>query len=299
MESSIIAHYETETYRFHAYQSSCQAVFLACCHDSGYVAEFEKYRRDPIVEPKTILVKATTPARGYEKLSFRQCDFGSVFHDEPLRAKQAPKPRPAVAVTDTVQPIPPEVTPTKPTYSSAAMDFPIVMPIRPAAKAETQAPKPTSPAPNPDKIPVNRFGQRIDLRLKVPTQRDEDRFHERIMDQKLCNAYYLGDYCYNGNRCHYDHSAIDDVSLAPALLLKSFPTRWLTFPQGVKLVLRRTARQIMCKDGCYCRKKGCYMGHQCPFFPECFSSNTGKRCIFKSKELCGVDTNITGYVDAV
>lgn len=93
------------------------------------------------------------------------------------------------------------------------MDFPIIMPTRQTPKAEVQAPKPASPGPNPDKVPVNRFGQRIDYRVKVPTQRDEDRFHERIMEQKLCNAYYLGDYCYNGNRCQYDHSPIDEVQL--------------------------------------------------------------------------------------
>ncbi|KAL9619171.1 MAG: hypothetical protein Q9160_006180 [Pyrenula sp. 1 TL-2023] len=270
-----------ENYRFHAYQSSCRAIFLACCHDSGYVAEFNKYRRDPIVEPKTVLVRAAAQARGFNDLSFAQCELGMVFQDEPLKAKSTPKPRPAVAVTETVEPVQPPQTngvPIKPTYSSAAMDFPIIMPTRPASQAQVQAPKPTSPPPNPDKVPVNRFGQRIDTRLKSASQRDEDRFHDRINEQKLCNAYYLGGYCYNGDRCHYDHSAIDD---------------------GIKLVLQRTARQILCRDGGHCRKKGCYMGHQCPFFPECYSSNTGRRCAFKAKELCGVDTSITGYVEAV
>lgn len=278
---SILTKSFIENYRFHAYQSSCRAIFLACCHDSGYVAEFNKYRRDPIVEPKTILVKAAAHARGFNDLSFEQCDLGMVFQDEPLKAKSIPKPRPAVAVPEPVESVQPAQTngmPIKPTYSSAAMDFPIIMPTRPASQVQAPTPKPTSPPPNPDKIPVNRLGQRIDGPLKQAPQRDEERYQERVKMQKLCNNYFLGGYCFSGDRCIYDHAPIDD---------------------GIKLVLQGKARHQSCRDGGACRKKACYMGHRCPFYPDCYTSSTGKRCAFKSKELCGIDTSIFGYVDAV
>lgn len=69
----------TDTFRFFAYNQHCRYIFLACCHDNGYVAELDKYRFDPIAAPKTILVHAAQAAREYASLPFPVARFGSVF----------------------------------------------------------------------------------------------------------------------------------------------------------------------------------------------------------------------------
>ena len=270
-----------ETYRFHAYQPSCLAIFLACCHDNGYVAEFDKYRRDDVVSNKTILVKATMPARGFTDLTFRKCDFGPVFHNELLKPKQISNQlsfplRPSssaypVSVNSTVRPVSDDNIGLNKTYSSAAAEFPIVIPSQANTKAESVSPNP--PSPGQDRIPVNRNGQRIDTRLKHFSEQDGVRFYDRIGTWKLCNAYFLANNCRNGDRCQFDHNSIDD---------------------GIKLVLKHTARQIACKNGAGCRDKNCYFGHHCPFHPDCYA----KKCFFRSKDLCGIDTNVAGTLPA-
>lgn len=70
---------ETDTYRFFAYNQHCRHIFLACCHDNGYVAELDKYRYDTTAAPKTILVHAAQAAREYASLPFPVARFGSVF----------------------------------------------------------------------------------------------------------------------------------------------------------------------------------------------------------------------------
>lgn len=68
-----------DTYRFFAYNQHCLHIFLACCHDNGYVAELDKYRYDAIAAPKTILIHAAQAAREYARLPFPVARFSSVF----------------------------------------------------------------------------------------------------------------------------------------------------------------------------------------------------------------------------
>jgi hypothetical protein len=74
---------DLDTYRFFAYNQHCRHIFLACCHDNGYVAELDKYRYDTTAAPKTILVHAAQAAREYASLPFPVARFGSVFEVRP------------------------------------------------------------------------------------------------------------------------------------------------------------------------------------------------------------------------
>ncbi|KAL9115903.1 MAG: hypothetical protein Q9227_000271 [Pyrenula ochraceoflavens] len=255
--------------------------------DAGLLPEisvFESfYRRDDVVAPKTILVKAAVPARGFGDLAFRKCDFGLVFYDELLKPKQSSHAsslslRPATvqppAVSSAVQASSSESIPYNKSYSTAAAEFPVVGSARASVSAESQTPQSSSPAPSQDRISINRKGERVDARLKPCSERDKGRFYDRVNDWKLCNAYFLGNNCYSRDRCQYDHSPIDD---------------------GIKLALKHTARQIPCKSGGSCRDKTCYFGHQCPFYPDCYS----RKCNFRARDLCGTDNEIYSSVPAV
>jgi hypothetical protein len=92
-------------------------------------------------------------------------------------------------------------------------------------------------------IPINRYGQRIDLKLRVPTQADIDKFEDRIYRRKLCNEHHLRDNC-ESYGCKYDHDPIDAT---------------------MKNTLRHKARSIPCAQGSKCRRQDCFYGHQCPW----------------------------------
>ncbi len=268
-----------DTFRFYAHNAQCQRIYLACSHDNGYIAELDKYRHDMIVMPKVMLIHAAqTPsaARAYAGLPFKYTRFDSVFEVSGLETVSkadtsyfTPPPdtpyfdrSPAEQHTHELTPTasrssqssntgPSGLTPLAPltlnTKSAAQLTSPPPPPPPPPPPAEVAKTKPviTSDRTGEGKsgIPINRFGQRIDWKLRVPTTAEMEEFERRIVRRKLCNEHHLRDNCESYN-CKYDHGPID---------------------AGMKNTLRYKARSIPCTQGSKCRRQDCFYGHQCPW----------------------------------
>ncbi|EXJ95650.1 hypothetical protein A1O1_00772 [Capronia coronata CBS 617.96] len=278
-----------DTFRFYAYNAQCQRVYLACCHDNGYIAELDKYRHDAIVMPKVMLVQAaqTAPAiRAYAGLPFQSTRFDSVFETSPLditaRAEASYGPPGLDALTldsspehttndwtpsasrssySSVSAAPPGLTPLMPLSTNSKPANQVKSPTPPAETAtvaKTSVQPPPQPQPQPlaqtqapngggeakSGIPINRFGQRIDLKMRMPTTSEMERFEERISQRrKLCNEHHLRDNCESYN-CRYDHDPID---------------------AAMRNTLRSKARSIPCGQGSKCRRQDCFYGHVCPW----------------------------------
>ncbi|EHY58377.1 hypothetical protein HRR83_007259 [Exophiala dermatitidis] len=290
-----------DTFRFYAYNAQCQRIYLACCHDNGYIAELDKYRHDATVMPKVMLVEAAQSAaavRAYASLPFKSTRFDTVFETSALDiTARAAEPSYAAGfdgLTLDSRRSSPEQTSTdltpsvsRSTYSSISSPPGLPLPVSsnttlttqqpakpPTPPAEvmpttttTQAPIPTLPvraqsnklhdagagagasetttANNPKSgIPVNRLGQRIDLKIRMPSSAELDRFEDRIRDRrKLCNEHHLRDNC-ESYSCRYDHDPIDPV---------------------MRSTLRYKARSIPCAQGSKCRRQDCFYGHRCPW----------------------------------
>ncbi|KAK4947997.1 hypothetical protein LTR10_013050 [Elasticomyces elasticus] len=274
-----------DTFRFYAYNAQCQRIFLACSHDNGYIAELDKYRHDMIVMPKVMLVHAAqTPsaAKAYANLPFKYTRFDKVFETTALditskldtafsgthlsgpyvetpKAEQAvneatPTPSRSTHSSDNntpgLQPLTPVDVNTKNTNTSQVASPP------PAAEvAKTNPPNPANGAGDTKKsIPINRFGQRIDLKLRMPSTAEMDKFEDRIYRRKLCNEHHLRDNC-EAYGCRFDHDPID---------------------ANMRNTLRYKARSIPCAQGSKCRRLDCFYGHQCPWGSDnCFNPKCG------------------------
>jgi hypothetical protein len=269
-----------DTYRFFALNSHCRLIFLAICHDNGYIVELQKYAHHPIYTPKTVLLQASQPARGFEALPFRMTCLDDVFEHKPV------KPQPAIAV------------PTSQPYNAAASFNQVQVPVRSVQyspsepitatngfKSSQYAPTPVHRTPSDKvtesdenlpptssigKLPINRHGQRIDRPLRQPTQVELERFEVRVSYSKLCNEYHLRDNCHV-QFCRYDHNPIDDE---------------------MRHTLRCTARKIPCNQGMGCRRGNCYLGHHCPW-----TNCSNKQCNFLKRGLHSVtDLQIAKFV---
>ena len=274
-------------YRFYANNAQCKHIFLACCHDNGYVAELDKYRHDVTAAPKTILVKHGNTANGFYNLGFQLASFTNAFEMQPLQALRrleqpsvfAPKIIRKVSVDSSSQS---SEAPAAATWSTVARQ-----PSRPgvASPAEmngfnlpTETLKISKTVTGDAKtgIPVNRHGERIDRKINQPSSAETSRFDTRISDQKLCNTQHLtssGCFAYN---CKFDHSEID---------------------AAMKNTLKYKARSIPCSNGTRCRKLECFFGHQCPWGSDQCSN---MKCVFYRNSLHDVvDLEIAKFVPAV
>lgn len=286
-----------DVYRFHLNNAQCKYIFLACCHDSGYIAELDKYRQDPIASAKTILVRHGNTAPGYARSGLRFATFSSSFDMEPFQSVQRrPEPpvfsRPAQrtlsaedttssngadTVNDQTQPNAWSTVTANATPATRVRS--VTTPFTPSASADAFEPTKTSRTATGDAkigVPVNRLGQRIDKRLQQPPQSELERFDDRILNRKLCNTEHLttaGCYAYN---CKYDHDSIDEK---------------------MKQTLKYKARSIPCTAGTGCRKKDCFYGHQCPWGAD---RCTNSKCAFWRNGLHEIsDLEIAKYVPAI
>ncbi|KIW35376.1 uncharacterized protein PV07_02074 [Cladophialophora immunda] len=268
-----------DTFRFYANNAQCQRIYLACSHDNGYIAEFDKYRHDQVVAPKIVLVhgaQTAATARAYNALPFTSTRFDNVFESSPLEI--IPKPemvyvQPALEAlslaSSSVENGSSDLTPamSRSSYSSNPVPQPstsmATLPLNTVNRASSQAKASTPPTevakPKPatqayaaalngghdgkSGIPVNRLGQRIDLKMRVPSDAEMGKFDDRIAVRKLCNEHHLRDNCESYN-CRYDHEPIDAT---------------------MKNTLRYKARSIACTYGSKCRRSDCFYGHQCPW----------------------------------
>lgn len=143
-----------------------------------------------------------------------------------------------------------ELTPPVSRTSSSISVPPGLAPVSASVGIPTMAKSPTPPVEKPTApldvktgIPINRSGQRVDLRLRVPTSAELTQFEVRIKVRKLCNEHHLRDNCEAYN-CRFDHQRID---------------------ANMKNTLRYKARSIPCSYGPRCRIRDCFYGHICPW----------------------------------
>lgn len=292
---------ELDTYKFWLSNAQCQHIFLACCHDNGYVAELDKYRYQHNATSKTILVKHGNTANGFYNLNLPFVRFESTFEMDPIQpAPQAPRrvdPLPTYTPTYTPNsprttriPSPDIISQTSAESSGAVISrqsstttatnsipWATVTASRPRPNTSISSKSVTSePQASKTGIPVNRFGQRIDRKITVPTTADIDRFEDRIRNKrKMCNSHHLSaNGCYSYN-CPFDHGQID---------------------KGIKDTLRYKARSIPCGTGSGCRKADCYYGHQCLWGN---NSCSNPKCAFYKNDLHEInDFKIVDYMEA-
>ncbi|KAL4924994.1 zinc finger CCCH domain-containing protein [Aspergillus undulatus] len=113
------------------------------------------------------------------------------------------------------------------------------------------------PLPNPQaskSIPVNKDGERIDIYLPRPAEKEWEAYTRHARQHKPCNRYYLTGKCDNEN-CYYEHSELDFNPVDSILYL---------------------IRRRKCKQGPRCRLINCQFGHHC----QKGGCTGGKRCLF-------------------
>ena len=256
----VVANKLTDTFRFYAYNAQCQRVYLACTHDSGYVAEFDKYSHDPIKDKIMLVHGWQTPAtaRSYNLLPFKSTNFNDVFECSPLDMSpemNATYGTPAIenlSLNNTSENGHTDLSRTMTTSSASSRSLPLNPTAQAFAKTTTTPPPISGEAPHTGPvskahtaksgIPVNKSGQRVDLKIAAPSSAVQKKLDERIARQKLCNEHHLRNTCM-ATACRFDHYPME-----PAMLD----------------ALRVKARSIACTQGSKCRRLDCYYGHQCP-----------------------------------
>jgi hypothetical protein len=114
-----------ETYRFFLQNCHCRLIFLALCHDNGYIAELDKYRNDVTARQKTWLVDHYSQGRAFMDPPFPMVHFDNVFSTRPLSVNRPPAP----------------ISHTRSSYSSAlAGPAMIGQPARPGHNSVSMAP---------------------------------------------------------------------------------------------------------------------------------------------------------------
>lgn len=266
------------TYRFYAYNSQCAYIFLACCHDSGYKTELDKYRHNSVASPKTILVRHGNTAQAFYDLNLPFTWFSSTFDADPIRSSRKMEPSGVASLqhtrTTNAEPSP-ATTSTASTAKANAWssvtggtsNAPVrSKPPAPVADQIAQSTQSSKAAPSDGKgIPINRRGQRVDRPIRPPNAKEIKAFEDRITDAKLCNRHHLtksGCYAYN---CQYDHDPIDET---------------------LRQTLRYKARAIPCAEGSACRGEDCFYGHHCPWGNDRCSN---LRCKFYENGLHDID----------
>ena len=212
-------------YRHYVYNNQCRRVFLACCHDNGYVAELTQYQKDVVAGEKTTLIEHAQQGKQYAGLPFGSTNFRGLFMRESLSPHVPKRPVATPHKSETNN----DGAMQAFSYSKAAKDFPIVIPDR--TKSAGPSPTPATTTPYTDgpsgggvslnnvangaitrsstDVPINRYGERVDKRLSPFSNTDKERFENRVSKQKLCNEHHLRHSCAYYDSCYFDHGEID------------------------------------------------------------------------------------------
>jgi len=291
-----------EAYRFYATNAQCKYIFLAVCHDNGYVATLDHYRQDGLIAPKTVLVKHPNMAAQFINLPFSSVDISPIFESMPERSSRIvvpkfatpskigpiapplplsappvqppePKPRP-VATSTPVKPSTPATsnpTPVKPADTTS----PEPLHTRPAApqqslsyanKLRVSSP---SPAPVIDIKPTKPAPKGIPVnahgqRVDPPLKPPTSTDHQRF-NARIAKQKLCNAHHLGGGCWDKASCAFNHDSIDP----------------GLKATLRYKARNLPCSWGSDCRDAACYMGHHCPWGDGCYNEN----CAFERAGL--------------
>ena len=217
---------------------------LGCSHDNGY-ARFLEDESNPSNLSRITLLEGVPFERELHKLKsrYRTTKFDDLFRNTKIGGhqynplKKTRSTSPIFHAADLARPEGKEHVngATKPAtpWTNVVTSAP---PASPSGQAEPS--KEPSPGPgNQDRIPVNRYGQRVDWPLKVSYDKHEV---ARVKSLNLCQKYYLLGNCYDNN-CNLEHDL--EIDLRTLEYLKLF------------------GRAIPCKQGLNCKSKHCTYGH--------------------------------------
>ncbi|KAJ9608835.1 hypothetical protein H2200_006606 [Cladophialophora chaetospira] len=199
-----------DTLHFYSYNAQCQRILVACSHDSGYIAQLERYTYEQVAA-KIVLVhgwQSPVTAWQYDQTVFKSTRFDTVFEALPLLSSVgSPTFDPvAPALSDAHETNPeneghvliPTVSMASSLSNSNTFDPeapPFKIETSPVAKEagtslsqQRQSGVDRQRLDRTNGIPVNRTGQRVDLRIPTPNHVEQGRFHDRTGSVPCNNA---------------------------------------------------------------------------------------------------------------
>ncbi|KAF2670665.1 hypothetical protein BT63DRAFT_244835 [Microthyrium microscopicum] len=314
-----------DTYRFYAHDIHCERIFLACCHDNGYVAELDKYRHDPVARNKTLLVKHKNTGAQYRDTPFGMVDFGEVFEpmpDKPIfRSPQftqllpigSPSPVSAAAIPQAVNTVTtPKAVKNGKTTNGAAINHAVQAANNAANPLTTpRLPTPEESSVNGDRRPSNsnsnsyagitsaanqeRQPGNISVKPAPPKPKGipVNRAKERI-DIPLQPPNQIELEKFNKRRERSGANLCNNLHLTGFCGKYNCVYDHDPIDDGMRKTLRHKARALKCPFGTGCIKESCFLGHQCPWLEQC----TNNKCQFTDAQHYGFDTKIFGTVAA-
>ncbi|KAJ5902217.1 hypothetical protein N7495_002745 [Penicillium taxi] len=260
-----------EMFRLFSEINQCRHIYFAGCHDSGFGSLLTPYRGR---SDRITLIKGPQFHREFESLDLPIRELPSVFMSTSLPAPKLVAPLCNITTTT----INTKVTSTangnntKPIVVCKHFQKGIckfgngcnkqhTMPTQQLSKPAIESPKqlwstptitgrsqdflasvlPEQSRKSEDFIPINQYGDRIDIYCPHPPPEAMDEYHRRAKERKVCNSYHLSGEC-GDMSCQFDHSDVSNTIVD---------------------VLRYILLQHPCPQAGACRSIKCYMGHIC------------------------------------
>ncbi|KAB2576455.1 hypothetical protein DBV05_g4905 [Lasiodiplodia theobromae] len=270
-----------EHLKLNLYSPTCRHIMLGCSHDNRYARILGEISNYDYLVDKITLLEGVPFGREFASLPFKIQKFEGLFRPQKINTfggmdgLPSPFPPPGFGVlTNKVTPV--KVSSPSPSVAPATTAGASAGWANVAAKAAAlPVAGPKQNARDPNNIPRNRKGQRID----PPTKNYDKEETNRVKRIKMCNVHFLRHECPFGNNCTHVHDYKPTKSELDTL----------------KLV----ARMAPCIHGTGCDDPKCIYGHRCPF-PPFSNKKTGKNCIFLDDckfpiEMHNMDMNIVQY----
>lgn len=308
----------SETYRFFLQNCQCKLIFLALCHDNGYIAELDKYRNDVLAKKKTWLVDHYAKGRAFVNPPFHMVKLDNVFDTRAISVKRL---NPAYLLN------------TNSSYSSTAVpSFTTEKAPIPEQNPYSNPPPHFTSASGASPINATRYDSNREMvekddapylapGVEPPTSADEVPvacLSQDTITRKVClfSKYLLTTRRHAQNRSgqriddpiqppwpveqqHFE-ARIHQRKLCNEYYLRGYcPDRNCRFDHSpideeLKKTLRFTARKVVCRAGAACRRADCYYGHRCPF-----ASCDRRRCPFAKAGLHEVtDLEIVAFASS-
>ncbi|KAJ9231492.1 hypothetical protein DTO207G8_4698 [Paecilomyces variotii] len=254
-----------EQYRHYTSIANCKHVSVACCHDSGYVPFLEKFQKcDDGKEKTSLFATGVNVHASFSTLEFKRIICEDIFRKTPNFTKTQ---RHSATYAQIIGSKPALPSPRSPNGCSPVSSPGTGISRCPSSRSPIRVQSLSTPT-----VPVNRYGQRVDISLDMPSEVCFNRLKKRTKNGQLCAEFHLNGKCSQGKGCQLDHNQLK---------------------AGVKEALQYSLRATACKRGLGCRKADCYYGHHCPA-PGC-----GARPSCEFEGMHGIDQTIAKHVPAV
>lgn len=288
-----------EHLKLNLYSPTCRHIMLGCSHDNGYARILGEISNYNYLVDKITLLEGVPFGREFAALPFKIQKFEGLFRPQKINAfgsigggvgigngvgigggadngLPSPFPPPGLvnkANSNLVRMQSPKISTVNAISATAGANAGWANVAAKAAALPLPSPKQTNRDPN--NIPRNRKGQRID----PPTKNFDKDEVNRVKRIKMCNVHFLRHECPFGANCTHVHDYKPTKSELETL----------------KLV----ARMAPCIHGTGCDDAKCIYGHRCPF-PLIGHKKTGKNCIFLEEckfplEMHNMDMNVVQY----